>query len=128
MSTILIAEDETRIAAFLQKGLQKNGFTTAIAPDGQQAIDLARSGNFDLILLDLGLPIRDGWSVLHELRRLGLKRPIIVVTARDENQCRAAAVEFGANDYITKPFQFEELLRRIQAQLNQRSDESLANS
>lgn len=114
---ILIVEDESRIAAFLQKGLKKYGFTTAIAEDGDQAILMAQSGDFDLLLLDLGLPGKDGWTVLRELRDQGKRFPVIIVTARDDERDRVAGLEAGANDYITKPFRFEELLARVRAQL-----------
>lgn len=117
MKTILIVEDEARIATFLEKGLRKNGFTTAIAGDGNQASLMALSSNFDLLLLDLELPGKDGWTVLKELRDQGKQLPIIIVTARDDERDRATGLEAGANDYITKPFRFEELLARVQAQL-----------
>lgn len=81
MSRILIAEDESRIAAFIEKGLQKNGFDTAIATNGEEALQMAESNGFDMLLLDLGLPIKDGWTVLQELRDRGKKIPIIIVSA-----------------------------------------------
>ena len=117
MSQILIAEDETRLAAFIEKGLRKQGFLTAIAEDGQQAIKIAQDGDFDLILLDLGLPIVDGWTVLKQLRSQGETRPIIIVTAIKDNRDKATALSLGANDYVTKPFRFRDLLERIQTQL-----------
>ncbi|MCX7595389.1 MAG: response regulator [Fischerella sp.] len=119
MSQILIVEDEVRVAAFVEKGLRKNGFTTKVAADGEQAIFMAQTGDFDLLLLDLGLPVIDGWTVLRELRRQGEKRPIIIVTANNDERDKAAALAAGANDYITKPFSFSELLKRVQAQLGQ---------
>lgn len=118
MKNILIVEDEDRIAAFLEKGLQKNGFTTAIATDGYQAALMARSSNFDLLLLDLGLPGKDGWALLKELRNQGKQFPIIIVTARSDERDKAAGLEAGANDYVTKPFRFEELLARVRLQLH----------
>ena len=117
MSQILIAEDETRLAAFIEKGLRKQGFATAIAEDGQQAIEIAQDGDFDLILLDLGLPIVDGWTVLKALLSQGDTRPIIIVTAFKDNRDKATALSLGANDYVTKPFRFSELLERIRSQL-----------
>ncbi|HBB33746.1 MAG TPA: response regulator [Cyanobacteria bacterium UBA8803] len=117
MTQILIAEDETRLAAFIEKGLRKQGFTTAIAQDGQQAINIARDGDFDLMLLDLGLPIVDGWAVLKELRSQGETRPIIIVTALKDNRDKATALSMGANDYLTKPFHFSDLLERVCTQL-----------
>lgn len=117
MKSILIIEDEARIATFLEKGLRKNGFTTAVAADGNQASLMALSSNFDLLLLDLGLPGKDGWTVLKELRAQGKQLPIIIVTARGDERDKAAGLEAGADDYVTKPFRFEELLARVRAQL-----------
>jgi DNA-binding response OmpR family regulator len=118
MCQILIAEDEARLAAFIEKGLRKNGFSTAIAEDGQQALQMTEDGNFDLLLLDLGLPIKDGWSVMRELRQHGDPLPIIVVTAVSADH-RKAAIESGANDFITKPFRFSDLLAKVKAYFNQ---------
>jgi DNA-binding response OmpR family regulator len=117
VSQILIAEDEQRIASFLEKGLRANGFTTCTAGDGHTAFDLAVSGDFDLVLLDLGLPGRDGFSVLAELRRRGSAIPVIVLTARGGIDDTVAGLEGGADDYIAKPFRFEELLARIRLRL-----------
>ena len=117
MSRILIAEDEPRIAAFVQKGLRANGFTTAIASDAQEALNMVLGGDFDLMLLDLGLPIKDGLTVLEELRGQGAKLPIIILTARDDIKDKVAGLESGADDYVTKPFSFEELLARIRLRL-----------
>lgn len=114
---ILIVEDEFRIAAFLQKGLRKNGFTTAVAEDGDQAISMTQESNFDLLLLDLGLPGKDGWTVLRQLRDQGNQLPIIIVTARNSERDRTTSLVAGANDYLTKPFRFAELLARVRAQL-----------
>jgi DNA-binding response OmpR family regulator len=117
MNRILIAEDEPRIAAFLEKGLRANGFTTTIVEDGDDAIGLVQTGEFDLLILDLGLSGKDGWTVLEELRGQGEQLPIIILTARDDVRDTVAALEGGANDYITKPFRFEELLARVRVQL-----------
>ncbi|AFZ35125.1 response regulator receiver protein [Stanieria cyanosphaera PCC 7437] len=115
MNRILIAEDEVRLAAFLEKGLQKYGFVTAVAEDGQQALEMAKTGNFELLLLDLRLPLKDGWKVLEELRSQGQKFPIIVVTALNDEGTRHAVLLKGANDYLTKPFKFKDLLTRVQS-------------
>lgn len=117
MSRILIAEDEPRICAFLEKGLKANGFTTTVAKDGHEAVTLASSANFDLMLLDIGLPGKDGWVVLEELRGRGERLPIIILTARDDVTDKVAGLEGGANDYVTKPFRFEELLARVRLRL-----------
>jgi len=117
MSRILIAEDEPRIAAFLEKGLRASGFTTATAGSGREAIDKAIGNNFDLLILDLGLPDRDGFQVLKELRGQGETLPIIILTARDDITDKVAGLEGGADDYVTKPFRFAELLARVRARL-----------
>lgn len=117
MSRILIAEDEPRIAAFLEKGLRASGFTTAIASNGREVIDKAIGNNFDLLILDLGLPDRDGFQVLKELRGQGENLPIIILTARDDITDKVAGLEGGADDYVTKPFRFAELLARVRARL-----------
>lgn len=117
MSRILIAEDEPRIAAFLEKGLRASGFTTAVANSGQDVLDKAIGHNFDLLILDLGLPDRDGFQILRELRGQGESLPIIILTARDDLTDKVAGLEAGADDYVTKPFRFAELLARVRARL-----------
>lgn len=122
MNRILIAEDEPRIASFLEKGLKANGFTTIVVEDGDAAIKVTDSNDFDLLILDLGLPGKDGLQVLEELRGRGETLPIIILTARDEVSDKVAGLEGGADDYVTKPFRFEELLARVRARLrNQKS-------
>jgi DNA-binding response OmpR family regulator len=113
----LIAEDEERIASFLEKGLRANGFTTAVATDGHQVGAMARSGDFDLLILDLGLPGRDGSDVLRELREWDRRTPVLILTARDSLTDKVAGLEAGADDYVTKPFRFEELLARVRVRL-----------
>lgn len=117
MKRVLIAEDEVRVASFLEKGLQKNGFVTAIAEDGQQALQMAVTGEYELLLLDLRLPLKDGLTILDELRTQGKNLPIIVVTALNDETTRRAVFLKGANDYVTKPFQFKDLLTRVQSLL-----------
>jgi two-component system, OmpR family, response regulator QseB len=117
MSRILIAEDEPRIATFLEKGLQASGFTTTVVNNGNDASVLALSGDFDLLILDVGLPGKDGFSVLEELRGQGAQIPVIMLTARDDVQDKVVGFETGADDYVTKPFRFEELLARIRVRL-----------
>lgn len=117
MNRILIAEDEPRIASFLEKGLKASGFTTAVAKDGYEALLMACSDDFDLLILDIGLPGKDGWVVLEELRGRGERFPIVILTARDDVRDKVAGLEGGADDYITKPFRFEELLARVRARL-----------
>lgn len=117
MTRILIVEDEIRIAAFLEKGLQANGFTTTHAQDGRSALNLTFESKYDLIILDLGLPDQDGMTILTALRGQGMTQPIIVLTARDDIHDKVSGFEAGADDYVTKPFRFEELLARIRARL-----------
>jgi DNA-binding response OmpR family regulator len=117
VSTILIAEDATQIASFIERGLKASGYTATIARDGRDALALARSGRFDLLILDLGLPGQDGMDVLHVLRGEGTGIPVIILTARDELSDVVTGLEGGADDYITKPFRFEELLARVRARL-----------
>jgi two-component system copper resistance phosphate regulon response regulator CusR len=117
VAAILIAEDEIRIASFLAKGLQKAGYQTQIATDGEQALALALTGQFSLILLDLGLPRLDGWTVLSQIRSQSFDPPVIIVTALDGLNERQKSLSLGANDYITKPFRFSTLLARIQCYL-----------
>ena len=117
MNQILIVEDETRLAAFLQKGLRKSGYVTSVAEDGEKAVEQASSKEFDLMVLDLGLPIKDGFTVLRELRSKGKKFPIIVVTARSDDQDKAKAIYYGADDYLRKPFRFKDLLSLVEENL-----------
>jgi DNA-binding response OmpR family regulator len=114
---ILIAEDDTGIAAFLDKGLRANGFATKLVADGDSAHALARSGEFDLLVLDIGLPGRDGFTVLRQLREARVTLPVIILTARDSVGDKVAGLEGGADDYLPKPFAFEELLARIRLRL-----------
>ncbi len=117
MNRILIAEDEPRLASFLEKGLRANGFVTTIAEDGESASLMARDDDFDLLVLDLGLPRKDGTQVLREVRASGQRMPVIILTARDDVSDKVSGLEGGADDYVTKPFRFEELLARVRARL-----------
>jgi DNA-binding response OmpR family regulator len=117
MNRILIAEDEPRLASFLEKGLRSNGFITTVAQDGAKASLMARDEEFDLLVLDLGLPGKDGTEVLRELRSSGQRMPVIILTARDDVSDKVGGLEGGADDYVTKPFRFEELLARVRARL-----------
>jgi two-component system, OmpR family, copper resistance phosphate regulon response regulator CusR len=117
MNRILIAEDEARIASFIEKGLRANGFTISVAADGQQALALARSGDFDLLILDIGLPGKDGFEILRELRAYDSHLPVIVLTARTGVGDTVSGLEGGADDYVHKPFRFEELLARVRVRL-----------
>jgi len=117
VSRILIAEDEPRIAAFVEKGLAANGFAVTVVGDGPSARDHAMTGGFDLMVLDIGLPGVDGFTVLRSLRAERNPIPVIVLTARDSVQDTVAGLEGGADDYMAKPFRFEELLARVRLRL-----------
>lgn len=114
MNRILIAEDETRLAAFLEKGLRQYGYETVVAEDGSQALAAVQTEDIKLLLLDLGLPVKDGWAVLEELRSEGRKIPVIVLTAIDDHKSRKVALDAGAKEYMTKPFRFSDLLEKVQ--------------
>ena len=122
MSSILIVEDEERIASFVDKGLRSSGFATAIAGDGESGLAMAASGRFDLVVLDLGLPDIDGIEVLRRMRDRGMTAPVVILTARDGVHSTVEGLEGGADDYVTKPFRFEELLARIRARLRAGSE------
>jgi len=117
VSRILIAEDEPRLASFLEKGLKANGFVTTVVEDGHIASLVARDDEFDLVLLDIGLPGMDGFHVLSEIRSRGQRLPVIFLTARDELDDKITGLEGGADDYMTKPFRFEELIARVRVRL-----------
>jgi DNA-binding response OmpR family regulator len=117
MSQILIAEDEERITSFIQKGLRGHGFATVTATDGVSALDLAQSDMVDLVILDIGLPRLDGFEVLRRLRATGSTIPVIILTARGTIPDKLTGLGGGADDYMVKPFSFDELLARIRLRL-----------
>jgi two-component system, OmpR family, copper resistance phosphate regulon response regulator CusR len=110
---VLIVEDETKTAAYLKRGLEENGFVADIAYNGDDGIHLAQDKSYDLIVLDVMLPIRDGWSILADLRREEITTPVLFLTARDAVNDRVRGLELGADDYLVKPFAFAELLARV---------------
>lgn len=118
MSRILIAEDDVQIASFVGKGLRAAGYTVEHVADGETALLMGRSPEIDMIILDIGLPAMDGFSVLQQLRGEGVSTPVVVLTARDSVTDTVAGLEGGANDYMTKPFQFAELLARVRLRLH----------
>lgn len=117
MPSILIADDEQRISGFIDKGLRAAGFVTRVAETGPGALNLALTGEFDLLVLDVNLPGMDGFEVLERLRGSGSRLPVIMLTARVELHDTVAGLEGGADDYIGKPFRFDELLARIRLRM-----------
>jgi DNA-binding response OmpR family regulator len=122
VNRILIAEDEPRLSSFLEKGLAAAGFATTVVDDGGAASLMARDEDFDLLILDVGLPSKDGFTVLREVRAASQRLPVIILTARDELEDKVSGLEGGADDYLTKPFRFEELLARVRARLRAEGD------
>jgi len=123
VARILIIEDEARIASFIAKGLTADGYTTATVADGPTGLDFALTGDFDLVILDIGLPGMDGYQVLEQMRSSGSNLPVIVLTARDSVTDTVSALEGGADDYMPKPFRFAELLARVHLRLRQANEQ-----
>ena len=113
MTHILLAEDSPRIASFITRGLKANGFAVTHTGDGVEALHLALQEEFDLLILDIGLPGKDGFEVLHDLRGSGSSLPVLILTARDSVQDTVVGLDLGADDYMPKPFSFDELLARV---------------
>ena len=116
MARVLIAEDDPLIGAFLEKGLRAHGFSTFLADDGELAQGLSLTDEFDLLILDMGLPGREGFHVLQELRARGKTLPVLVLTGRRERDV-VECLESGADDFMRKPFHFDELLARVRTRL-----------
>ena len=119
---VLLVEDEPRIAGFIAKGLRERAYAVDVARDGEEALYYASINEYDLVILDVMLPIKDGYGVCRELRGSGFRSPILMLTARDAVDDRVAGLDAGADDYLTKPFDFKELLARLRA-LSRRSTE-----
>lgn len=123
---ILIVEDEKKVTSFIKKGLKSEGYAVDDAPDGETGLFLAQEGEYDLIVLDLMLPKLDGLTICRKLRSAGKRMPIIMLTAKDTVDDRVGGLDAGADDYLTKPFSFAELLARIRALTRRHhGDESL---
>jgi len=112
---VLLIEDKKKTASFLAKGLREDGLSVEIAPDGESGLELARSKKFDLLIVDVMLPNKDGWAVVAELRKSGMRTPILFLTARDSVRDRVKGLELGADDYLVKPFAFSELMARVRS-------------
>lgn len=114
---ILVIEDEPKTAAYLQRGLRENGFVVDVARDGETGLHYASDGNYDLIVLDVMLPGRDGWSVISELRKTGNSTLALFLTARDDLSDRVKGLELGADAYLVKPFAFSEFMAQVRSLL-----------
>ncbi len=119
---VLLVEDDQRIAAFVAKGLRENSYAVDIASDGDEATYMASINAYDIFILDINLPKKDGFGVCNELRERGNKKPILMLTARDAVDDRISGLDIGADDYLTKPFEFRELLARLRALLRRQNE------
>ncbi len=119
---ILVVEDDTRIASFIRRGLREERYVVDVAPDGEQGLFLAQTNDYDLIILDLMLPKRSGLEVLRTLRAESVTIPVLVLTAKRKAEEKVAGLDTGADDYLSKPFDFDELLARVRALLRRRGD------
>lgn len=122
MTHILLAEDSPRIASFVTKGLRANGYAVTHTADGIEALHLAQTRDFDLLILDIGLPGKDGFEVLRTLRGTGSRLPVLILTARDSVADTVAGLDSGADDYMAKPFSFDELLARVRRRIRTPAD------
>jgi DNA-binding response OmpR family regulator len=119
---ILIVEDDRKVGAFLQKGLREEQYAVDVCRDGEEALEWASINSYDVIVLDIMLPKKDGFAVCRELRQKGVLTPILMLTAKDSVEDKVSGLTEGADDYLTKPFSFEELLARIRALLRRTQD------
>src|SRR5450432_1973652 len=114
---VLLVEDESRVAGFIARGLREQTYAVDIASDGEHALYQASVNEYDIVILDVLLPVKDGYEVCRELRAAGFRAPILMLTARDSVDDRVAGLDAGADDYLVKPFDFKELLARLRALL-----------
>jgi two-component system copper resistance phosphate regulon response regulator CusR len=124
---ILIAEDDRKVARFLERGLREEHYAVDVCGDGEEALELAEVNPYDLVILDVMLPKKNGFSVCRELRQQGIMTPILMLTARSQLEDKVRGLQQGADDYLTKPFAFEELLARCQALLRRSQDYKTQN-
>lgn len=117
---ILVVEDEKKVASFIRKGLEEEYYSVDVAYDGREGLRLAAGEDYDLIVLDVMLPLKDGFTVVKELRSAKINIPILLLTAKDTVENKVEGLDSGADDYLTKPFAFEELLARIRALLRRK--------
>lgn len=123
---ILVIEDEEKVASFIKKGLEQSAYTVDWAPTGEEGLDFAQSNEYHAIILDLMLPGKDGLQVVQEIRARGSAVPVLALTARDRLEDRVAGLDSGCDDYLPKPFAFDELLARLRALLRRSSDQRAA--
>lgn len=123
---ILLVEDDRRVASFIEKGLKAERYSVDVAADGAAGLEMGRSGLYDLVILDVLLPLYSGIEVCGKLREAGVKSPILMLTARDSVEDKVTGLRAGADDYLTKPFAFEELLARIEALLRRPAELELS--
>lgn len=114
---ILLVEDESKVANFIVRGLQEEGYTVDLAEDGKRGLELVIAGDYDMVLLDLMIPEIDGLEVLKRARKAGIETPVLIITAKSSKEDVIKGLDTGSDDYLTKPFSFEELLARIRALL-----------
>ncbi len=119
---ILLAEDDRRIADFVSRGLRENAYALDVVHNGEDALYQISIGDYDLIILDVMMPVKDGFDVCRKIRQSGNKTPILMLTARDAVEDRISGLDFGADDYLIKPFEFGELLARLRALLRRQSE------
>jgi len=123
VATILVVEDEKKVAALIKKGLGEDGYEADIANDGEKGADLARSGTYDLLIVDILMPKKDGLTLLRELRSNGLVTPVLMLTAKGSVEDKVKGLDAGADDYLVKPFAIDELLARVRSLLRRGQSE-----